>query len=109
MTYFSGTIDCFHIAAEDTTSFKEGQKLRSRVIFVDAQNKRVGLSLQPHLLEARSPASILPSTGSIFENAVINRVDPNVGVSLQISQGGKTRSVAGYAHVSHLSDDHEKK
>ena len=109
MTYFSGTIDCFHIAAEDTTSFKEGQKLRSRVIFVDAQNKRVGLSLQPHLLEARSPASILPSTGSIFENAMINRVDPNVGVSLQISQGGKTRSVAGYAHVSHLSDDHVEK
>ena len=79
------------------------------MIFVDAQNKRVGLSLQPHLLEARSPASILPSTGSIFENAMINRVDPNVGVSLQISQGGKTRSVAGYAHVSHLSDDHVEK
>ena len=109
MTYFSGTIDCFHIAAEDTGSFKEGQKLRSRVIFVDAQNKRVGLSLQPHLLEAHSSASILPSTGSIFENAVINRVDPNVGVSLQISQGGKKRSVTGYAHVSHLSDDHVEK
>ena len=40
---------------------------------------------------------------------MINRVDPNVGVSLQISQGGKTRSVAGYAHVSHLSDDHVEK
>ena len=109
LTYFSGTIDCFHISAEDTSSFKEGQKVRSRVIFVDAQNKRVGLSLQPHLLEAQSSASILPSTGSIFENAVINRVDPNVGVSLQISKGGKKGSIAGYAHVSHLSDDHVEK
>ena len=79
------------------------------MIFVDAQNKRVGLSLQPHLLEAQSSASILPSTGSIFDNAVITRVDPNVGVSLQISKGGKKGSIAGYAHVSHLSDDHVEK
>lgn len=45
--------------------FKEGQKLRARVIYVDPTAKSIALSLLPHLLKM-APLT-LPTVGSLLK------------------------------------------
>jgi rRNA biogenesis protein RRP5 len=52
------------------------------VLFVDAAAKRVGLSLRPHLL-ALAPRP-LPRAGVAYDAAIIRRVDPSIGVLLEL-------------------------
>ena len=103
MTYFSGTVDCFHVNAPKgvSSAFKVGQRMRARIIFVDSAAKRICLTLLPHLLE--HSAVELPKLGKTFQTAKIERVDAGQGVSLNIPDGD--RDVVGYAHVSQLSDE----
>lgn len=60
---FRGTIDMHHIGSDigkaesDLGSlFKVNQKVRARVLFVDHMNRRVGLSLAPHMVGWTAPA-----------------------------------------------------
>ena len=103
MTYFSGTVDCFHVNAPKgvSSTFKVGQRMRARIIFVDSAAKRICLTLLPHLLE--HSAVNLPKLGKTFQTAKIERVDAGQGVSLNVPDDD--RSVVGYAHVSQLSDE----
>ena len=110
MTYFSGTVDCFHTGALATSkgvssAFKVGQRMRARIIFVDSASKRVSLTLLPHLLDYASIE--LPKLGKTFQTAKIERVDAGQGVALSISDG--KNDIAGYAHVSQLSDERVEK
>jgi rRNA biogenesis protein RRP5 len=110
MTYFAGTVGCFHTGALATSkgvasAFKVGQRMRARIIFVDSASKRICLTLLPHLLEYSSIK--LPKLGKTFQTAKIARVDAGQGVALSISDG--TSDVAGYAHVSQLSDERVEK
>ena len=110
MTYFSGTVDCFHTGALATSkgvssAFKVGQRMRARIIFVDSASKRISLTLLPHLLDYASIE--LPKLGKTFQTAKIERVDAGQGVALSISDGKS--DIAGYAHVSQLSDERVEK
>ena len=110
MTFFSGTVDCFQTGSVATTkgvasAFKVGQRMRARVIFVDAVAKRVCLTLLPHLLEHTSIT--LPKLGKVFQTATIARVDAGQGVALSVSDGDD--HIAAYAHVSQLSDERVEK
>ena len=69
MTYFSGTVDCFHVNAPKgvSSTFKVGQRMRARIIFVDSAAKRICLTLLPHLLE--HSAVNLPKLGKAFQTA----------------------------------------
>eukprot|EP00873_Tetraselmis_striata_P003989 jgi/Tetstr1/424253/TSEL_014822.t1 len=111
LTFFSGTIDKFHLtqqlAAEDwATKYSAGQKLLARILFVDPLTKRVGLTLAKHLLE-QVPAA-LPTLGSVYDS-VIRRVDPSVGLLLELPGKKKNTSLAGFAHVSNIKDTVIKK
>lgn len=46
-------------------AFKEGQKLRARVLYVDSTAKTIALSLLPHLLKMTTTK--LPEVGSLIK------------------------------------------
>ncbi|KAJ3286606.1 hypothetical protein HK104_008958, partial [Borealophlyctis nickersoniae] len=111
---FEGTVDWFHVghpvkdsATDLDGQFKEGQKLRARLLFVDSANKRVGLTLTPALMNL-APHEFAPrdtiDIGTIVDNVSVVRVDAGFGCLLEIPGAG-----IGYVHMSKLSDAHADK
>ena len=91
--------------ADWASSYSEGQRLRARILYIDPANKAVYLSLRRHLLAASVPDS-LPSVGAVYEGATVQRVDPGLGVLLELPAGtGHGSPAAGFAHISNLSDE----
>ncbi|KAK9832620.1 hypothetical protein WJX81_004603 [Elliptochloris bilobata] len=93
LTFFNGTIDCFHLhqsalAGDRQVAFSEGQKLRARTLFVDPASKRVGLSLLPHLVAVDARLPSLPPVGTVYKNAIVRRVDPALGLLLELPPQG---------------------
>ncbi|BDA47226.1 probable protein RRP5 homolog [Coccomyxa sp. Obi] len=153
LTYFNGTIDCFHLGQELPSSdwqkgYEAGARVRARIIYVDPVSKRVCLSLLPHLVAGASSPP-LPAINTLFEHSIVRRVDNALGLLLELrsaednapteqdhgagspddtSKGKKKkkkqkqtggdgakdgkaqpRAVAGYAHISAVSDTHIEK
>lgn len=63
LTYFTGTVDRFHLdedlpSADWAGRFSENQRLKARVLFVDPASKRVGLTLKPALVAGQTPQQV---------------------------------------------------
>lgn len=111
LQYFSATIDHYHLSLPlpPTNSMGElynvGEKLRARVLFVDAGDGvgagRIGLSLQRHLLLMDVSGAPSPSIqgaggpnrghlfnkiayGEVVHNATVVRCDPKIGLLLEV-------------------------
>ena len=155
MTYFVATVDAFHVgdaprdksrdeprgvngpAIDPAKTHRVGERCRARVLFVDAETKRVGLTLRPHLIRygapranetgvpydadavssdgapdaaavALGPGSGLPPLGFVCEAAVVRRVDKDVGALLELDDGSGNRTL-GYCHISDASDGRVEK
>lgn len=131
MTFFNGTIDLVHIprpsndkggSKDWAKTYTEGRKLKARIIFVDPGEKKVRLSLLPHLI-SMNLAGNLPLLGELIENCKIARVDPRVGLLLDVPVGSaagngeaavatssSTDSICpGYVHISNVSDEEVEK
>lgn len=103
LTFFTGTVDPFHLG-KALSSCHAGDKVKARILFCDYETKSIGLSLLPHLLKKSMPE--LPSRGDVFESAVVKRVDPGLGIAVELpSHQAKEESYTGYAHISNLSED----
>ncbi|PRW20900.1 RRP5-like protein [Chlorella sorokiniana] len=106
LTYFSGTVDPFHLgadlAADWRKQFSPNQRLRARILYVDPAAKRVGLTLQRHLLAFTLPPNF-PMLGQIFDSAVVRRVDEGLGLLCELPAEGLPLA-PGYAHISNLAD-----
>ncbi len=138
LTFFTGTVDPFHLGPSKKESgaaaaaegkdkkkkkkeesekiephgdwrdeYSENQRIKARILFVDAASKRVGLTLQRHLLDYSVPTNF-PAQGQTFSSAVVKRVDPGLGLLLDLvpdSEDLKNKeSTPGYAHISNLAD-----
>ena len=102
LTFFVGTIDPFHLG-QDAKSFKDGQKIKARILYIAPNSKRIGLSMLPHLLDMTMPK--LPPKGKIFEGAIVKRVDPGLGVMFNLpDEEEQDHFIPAYAHISNLSD-----
>jgi len=110
---FTGTVDSLHLglAPHELTYWKDklpvGRRVEARVLHVDPSSKAVGLTLRPSLVTGGAGgarALVLPPVGTIFELAVVRRIDPGVGILVELKNHDGTASAAGYAHVSELSD-----
>ena len=75
------------------------------MVRLEQLNRGAGYALLPHLLDYASIE--LPKLGKTFQTAKIERVDAGQGVALSISDG--KNDIAGYAHVSQLSDERVEK
>eukprot|EP00890_Picochlorum_soloecismus_P005949 jgi/Picsp_1/6355/NSC_03704-R1_protein rrp5 homolog len=102
LTFFVGTIDPFHLG-KDAKSFIDGQKIKARIIYIEPTTKRIGLSVLPHLLDMKLPK--LPPKGTMFEGAIVKRVDPGLGVLFNLPDDKEQEHfIPGYAHISNLAD-----
>ncbi|KAL6986581.1 rRNA biogenesis protein rrp5, partial [Sarracenia purpurea var. burkii] len=62
LTYFTGTVDLFHLQNTFPTSrwkddFNENKKVNARILFIDPSTRAVGLTLNPHLVQNKAPHS----------------------------------------------------
>ncbi|KAK3281517.1 hypothetical protein CYMTET_10693 [Cymbomonas tetramitiformis] len=105
LSYFTGTVDWYHLdtelpAAKWGEAYKVGQRLQARVLYVDPQLKRAGLTLKRHLVESAGliGGPVLPSDGLVIKGATVHRVDKDLGLLLSFQESGaKQRPL--YAHV----------
>jgi rRNA biogenesis protein RRP5 len=125
LNYFAGTVDMFHLDnIYDYNEIKEhftiGQKVvfkkfknfiefyihiflffkvKARILYVDFENKIIGLTLKSNLLSFE-PYPFNVTVGDIFENATVKRVDRGIGLAIELPT--KDRQPA-YVHVFILS------
>ncbi|KAK9804637.1 hypothetical protein WJX73_002075 [Symbiochloris irregularis] len=113
LSFFQGTIDAFHLreagdVGELGARYRKGQKVRARVLYIDPAEKRVCLSLRPHLIGLQAhPAS--PAQGSVIQEAIVQRVDNALGAVLTLppsdpKEAAEETSSTAFVHVSNVSD-----
>ncbi|KAL6997499.1 hypothetical protein U1Q18_007623 [Sarracenia purpurea var. burkii] len=106
LTYFTGTVDLFHLQNTFPTSrwkddFNENKKVNARILFIDPSTRAVGLTLNPHLVQNKAPHSLV-KTGDIFEGSKVIRVDRGLGLLLQIPTS--PLPTPAYVGVSDVAD-----
>jgi ribosomal protein S1 len=104
LDYFGGVVGLLHldkVVADGLESLKKaykvGQKLKARILYVDYENKHIGLTVQSHVVKLNAYAGEkVADIGTTFENAVVSRVDSGVGLVLSLPT---EPALAGYVHV----------
>lgn len=95
MGAFEASLESSHSGSKDLLeSFKIGQKLKFRILWVDQLSKHIGLTVLDHLLKWK-PIQIPFSIGEIFEKVKVLRVDQKVGLLVEWKD-----NQLGYVHVS---------
>ena len=95
-------------------TFERSLAARARSRFIDPLKKTVGLTLRKELVSwgARGTGRVelgdLPRPGALFAEARVARVDPGMGLLLDLGAGedGADARAPGYVHVSNCSDKH---
>ncbi|XP_040372263.1 rRNA biogenesis protein RRP5 isoform X1 [Rosa chinensis] len=110
LTYFTGTVDIFHLQnIYPTTNWKEdynqNKKLNARVLFVDPSTRAVGLTLNPHLVRNKAPPSHV-KIGDICDDAKVVRVDRGLGLLLEIPS--TQVSTPAYVSISDVAEEVRK-
>ncbi|KAI1144125.1 nucleic acid-binding protein [Hypoxylon sp. FL0543] len=91
------------------SKYKVGKKYKARVIcnFPTAKDPKLGISLLDHVVSLRSklaPANKLPSEAlpisSIVEQCTVTKVDPEIGLFVDVGVEG----VPGFVHISRVKD-----
>ncbi|KAI4310641.1 hypothetical protein MLD38_035604 [Melastoma candidum] len=88
LTYFTGTVDLFHLENILSTkswsdNYPSNKKVNARILFIDPTSRAIGLTLNSHLITNVSPP-LLVKVGDIFENAKVVRVEKGSGLLLEI-------------------------
>lgn len=111
LTYFTGTVDIFHLKTSFPGStwkddYFRGRKLTARILFIDPITRAIGLTLNPHLICNRAPPCNVRN-GDIFETSKIIRVDRGIGLLLEVPSVPDVSPV--YIHKFDAADDKIKK
>ncbi|KAJ3344950.1 Protein RRP5, partial [Kappamyces sp. JEL0680] len=98
---FEATIELSHCtkSADVVDSFKVGQKLKSRIVWVDDIAKCIGLSLLDHFL-AWQRVTFTATIGEIKDNVEVVKMDSRMGLLMQW-----TDDQLGFAHISRIKDE----
>lgn len=112
LTFFHGTVDCFHLpkaltSADLKVSFTAGQAVDARVLYVNPSTKKIGLTMKPSLVQGTTTGRI-PQIGTTIESAQVSRLDENLGMLLQFSTE-RSGEATGYVHISNASESHIEK
>ncbi|KAI3794742.1 hypothetical protein L1987_37379 [Smallanthus sonchifolius] len=111
LTFFTGTVDIFHLGKTLPTSqwkdeYTPNKKINARILFIDPSTRAVGLTLNPHLVHNNAPPSLV-KVGDIFDDSKVVRVDRGSGLLLEIPSA--PIPTPAYVNVSDLSDKEVKK
>ena len=70
-------------------------QLKCRLLYVNANTKTVGLSLQESVVQNKATSFGDFSVGDIIDDATVTRVDQGLGLLIKLSN-----SILGFTHVS---------
>ncbi|KAG6911579.1 hypothetical protein DXG01_011882 [Tephrocybe rancida] len=107
--FFEGTVDQVHLRNDYAEKpYKVGKKIKARVLYdYSSSPPRFALALTEHVL-ALSPKRHEEMTlqeafpiGLTLEAVRVTRLESERGVIVEVQPG-----VAGFVHISHVSDDH---
>ncbi|KAK6941973.1 S1 domain [Dillenia turbinata] len=111
LTYFTGTVDLFHLQSLfPTANWKDdyypNKKANARILFIDPSTRAVGLTLNPHLVQNKTPPSLV-KTGDIFEQSKVVRVDRSLGLLLEVPSA--PAPTPAYVSISEAADEEIRK
>ncbi|XP_021893902.1 rRNA biogenesis protein RRP5 isoform X2 [Carica papaya] len=111
LTYFTGTVDIFHLQNPFSTKkwqddYIQNKKVNARILFVDPSTRAVGLTLNPHLVHNKAPP-LHVTTGDIYDQSKIVRVDRGLGLLLDIPSA--PASTPAYANIFDVAEDDVRK
>uniref|UniRef100_A0A5B7AEH9 rRNA biogenesis protein RRP5 n=1 Tax=Davidia involucrata TaxID=16924 RepID=A0A5B7AEH9_DAVIN len=106
LTYFTGTVDIFHLQKTFPTSnwkddYNQNKKVNARILFIDPSTRAVGLTLNPHLVHNKAPPSLV-KTGDIFDHSKVIRVDRGLGLLLEVPSSPVP--TPAYVNVADVAD-----
>nr|XP_058962333.1 protein RRP5 homolog [Pocillopora verrucosa] len=107
---FEGSADIIHLPncggdgknLEETYPLKK--KVKCRILYVNANKKTVGVSLQETTVLHKTATFGHWSVGDVIDDAAVFRVDQKMGLFLNLSDG-----ILGFTHISRVSDEHVEK
>ncbi|XP_061360719.1 rRNA biogenesis protein RRP5 isoform X2 [Gastrolobium bilobum] len=111
LTYFTGTVDLFHLqniypATNWKEKYNESQKVISRILFIDPSSRAVGLTLNPHLIQNKAPPSHV-KIGDIYDNSKVVRVDRGSGLLLEVPS--IPESTPAFVSISDIAEEEIQK
>ncbi|KAF3441966.1 hypothetical protein FNV43_RR15882 [Rhamnella rubrinervis] len=111
LTYFTGTVDMFHLQNSfPTTSWKDdynqNKKVNARILFIDPSTRAVGLTLNPYLVHNKAPP-LHVKIGDIYEDSKVVRVDRGLGLLLEIPS--VPVSTPAYVSISDVAEEEVRK
>ncbi|KAG0474022.1 hypothetical protein HPP92_015879, partial [Vanilla planifolia] len=107
LTYFTGTVDVFHLQNPfPTENWKNDytlhKKVNARILFVDPSTRAVGLTMNPYLVQYKTPPMHV-ETGEIYDNSHVLRIDGKYGLLLNIPSSPE--HTPAYVHQSDVADE----
>ncbi|KAF5737374.1 protein RRP5 isoform X2 [Tripterygium wilfordii] len=111
LTYFTGTVDMFHLQNTVPSSnwkvdYIKNKKVNARILFVDPLTRAVALTLNPHLVHNRASPSLV-KIGDIYDHSKVVRVDRGSGLLLEIPS--TPVSTPAYVSISDVAEEEVKK
>ncbi|WRX22777.1 S1 domain - like 5 [Theobroma cacao] len=111
LTYFTGTVDMFHLQNQFPTKdwkddYNQNKKINARILFIDPSTRAVGLTLNPHLVHNKAPPSHV-NIGEIYDQSKVIRVDRGLGLLLDIPS--KPVSTPAYVYISDVAEEEVRK
>lgn len=111
LTYFTGTVDIFHLQnSYPTTNWKDdyiqNKKVNARILFIDPSTRAIGLTLNAHLVHNKAIPSHV-KVGDIYDDSKVVRVDKGFGLLLEIPS--TPVSTPAYVSISDVADEEVRK
>ncbi|KAG5647561.1 hypothetical protein DXG03_008914 [Asterophora parasitica] len=112
--FFEGTVDQFHMCHDSSEKlYKVGKKIKARVLYdFSPSPPRFALALTEHVVtlssrrirgEGKNAITIQEAfpLGKVLDAVKVVRLESERGVIVEVDAG-----LEGFAHISHVSDDH---
>ncbi|KAJ7376225.1 hypothetical protein OS493_036048 [Desmophyllum pertusum] len=107
---FEGSADILHLPncggdGQDLEEvYPKKTKVKCRLLYMNANTKTVGLSLQENTVLNKAASFDRWSVGDVIDDAAVTRVDQGLGLLLRLSDGN-----LGFTHISRVADEHVEK
>uniref|UniRef100_A0A2N9FN48 S1 motif domain-containing protein n=1 Tax=Fagus sylvatica TaxID=28930 RepID=A0A2N9FN48_FAGSY len=111
LTYFTGTVDIFHLQNSYPNSnwkddYNQNKKVNARILFIDPSTRAIGLTLSANLVHNKAPPSHVKS-GDIYDDSRVVRVDKGWGLLLEIPS--IPVSTPAYVSISDVAEEEVRK
>ncbi|KAJ3670185.1 hypothetical protein LUZ60_010509 [Juncus effusus] len=111
LTYFTGTVDYYHLPNNLPTGkwkdeYSQHKKVVARILFIDPSTRAVGLTMNKHLVHNKLP-SINVKIGDIYDEARVLRVDKGLGLLVEVPSSPEPSPA--YISIRDVTDKEDSK